>query len=58
MKYFGEHKKGTLTIAWAIANTFRIAEYEDMISPVEFATLWHDKECMVIYPYYLENNED
>ena len=27
MIYFGEHKKGTLTLAWGIANRFGYAAY-------------------------------
>ena len=42
------------TLAYGIANLFRLAEYDDMINPIEFATLWADKYCMVIYPYYEE----
>ena len=41
-------------MAYGISNLFKIGEYEDMPTLREFATSWADKNCTVIYPYYLE----
>ena len=41
-------------MGYVIANIFKVGEYEDMPTLTEFATVWCDKNSMVIYPYYLE----
>lgn len=39
---------------YIIGNLFKIGEYEDMPSLIEWSTAWCNFNCTVIYPFYIE----
>ena len=41
-------------MGYGISKLFKICGHEDMPTLKEWATVWCDKNSMVIYPYYLD----